>query len=155
MKLSTFKAHLTHLNSLEFTLEDGTSVPAHFHITEAGLTTNHFIDCGGQIRTEKSINFQIWVANDTEHRLAPAKLLNIISIYENAIDKNDLDVEIEYQTSTVGKYGIDFQNGKFILTNTKTDCLAKDTCGIPKQKLKLADLTPAGEGCCTPGGGCC
>lgn len=44
--------------------------PAHFHITEMGLVTKNFIDCGNTIREEKLITFQVWYAGDLEHRLA-------------------------------------------------------------------------------------
>jgi hypothetical protein len=29
----------------------------------------NFIDCGGKVRNETVINFQLWDANDFEHRL--------------------------------------------------------------------------------------
>lgn len=156
MKLSEFKNHLNEVNTVNFVQPNGTMVPSHFHITEAGLVSKHFIDCGGTIRTEKAANFQVWTANDTEHRLEPSKLLKIISISEPLFDKEDLEIEVEYQTDTVGKYGLSFQGGNFVLTAKHTDCLAKDNCGVPqdKQKLQLADLE-TGKSCCTPGGGCC
>jgi len=30
-----------------FKLPEGTYLPAHFHMTEVGLVTKHFVDCGG------------------------------------------------------------------------------------------------------------
>lgn len=30
-----------------FKLENGNSVPEHFHVTEVGIITKDFIDCGG------------------------------------------------------------------------------------------------------------
>lgn len=53
MKLSEVKQALTNLESVTFVLPDGTQVPAHFHVTEVGANTRHFIDCGGQERLEK------------------------------------------------------------------------------------------------------
>lgn len=157
MKLSAFKASLTSLSSLHFSLPDGTEIPAHFHITEAGLSSKHFIDCGGTIRTEKNITFQIWVAEDTEHRLEPSKLLKIIQKSEILFGFEDLPIEFEYQQDTIGRFGLGFQDGQFLLTNKKTDCLAKDNCGIPaeKQKVNLADLNKSEAACCVPGGNCC
>ena len=78
MKLSDIKQILPTLQNIEFQLEDGTFVPEHFHVTEVGQITKNFIDCGGVIRTEKVVNFQLWNADDYEHRLKPGKLLNII-----------------------------------------------------------------------------
>jgi hypothetical protein len=31
-------------------------VPEHFHVTEVGLITKNFIDCGGKVRNETVIN---------------------------------------------------------------------------------------------------
>lgn len=156
MKLSELKTHLNNVNQVNFVQPNGTFVPRHFHITEAGLVSKHFIDCGGTVRTEKAINFQVWTAKDTDHRLEPNKLLKIILLSENLFGNEDLDIEVEYQTETVGKYGLDFSGENFLLTAKQTDCLAKDNCGVPqdKQKLQLAELETS-KSCCTPGGGCC
>ncbi len=156
MKLSEFKQRLNTVNNVNFIQPNGTNVPSHFHITEAGLVTKHFIDCGGKERTEKVINFQLWTSKDFDHRLEPTKLLKIITLSEKIFGNEDLEIEVEYQTDTIGKYGLDFQSENFLLTAKHTDCLAKDNCGIPneKQKLQLAELETS-KSCCTPGGGCC
>ncbi|CAN5562609.1 hypothetical protein BH10BAC1_BH10BAC1_20660 [soil metagenome] len=75
MKLSDFKKDLIVLDTLTFIQPNGKIVPLHFHITEVGLTTKHFIDCGGTVREEKVVNFQLWEASDFEHRLTASKLL--------------------------------------------------------------------------------
>jgi hypothetical protein len=51
MKLSQVKLLLPSIDKLQFKLENGQLVPAHFHITEVGKVSKHFIDCGGTIRT--------------------------------------------------------------------------------------------------------
>jgi hypothetical protein len=53
MKLSEIKNILSNPENVAFRLENGTSVPEHFHVTEVGIVTKHFIDCGGVIRNEK------------------------------------------------------------------------------------------------------
>jgi hypothetical protein len=132
-------------------------VPEHFHVTEVGLITKHFIDCGGTERIEKVANFQLWNANDFDHRLKPQKLLNIIELSERKLGMGDLEVEVEYQSDTIGKYGLDFDGNRFILTSKVTACLASDACGIPTEKIKvkIADLQTVAQASCTPGGGCC
>lgn len=157
MKLSAFKQHLDQVSQLNFVQPNGHFVPRHFHITEAGLTTKHFIDCGGTVRTEKTISFQVWTANDFEHRLEPQKLKKIIAIAEPLFGNEDLDIEMEYQTETISRFGLDFDGHKFLMTAKQTDCLAKDHCGIPPEKLKrnLSDLQTTQSSCYTPGGGCC
>ena len=82
MKLSEVKNYLSTAESVNFELENGTSVPEHFHVTEVGIITKNFIDCGGVVRNEKVANFQLWDANDFEHRLKPKKLLDIIALSE-------------------------------------------------------------------------
>ena len=130
-------------------------MPSHFHVTEIGKISKIFIDCGGTVRTEEVISFQLWNANDYDHRLHPEKLINIITLAEKTLELGDLDIEVEYQAETIGKFGLEFNGSQFLLTSKQTDCLAKDNCGIPVEKLKvkLADLQS--ESCCTPGGGCC
>jgi hypothetical protein len=45
MKLSEIKTANT-LENVTFLLPNGTYVPEHFHVTEVGLITKNFIDCG-------------------------------------------------------------------------------------------------------------
>jgi hypothetical protein len=157
MKLSDLKKDLSVLNTLTFIQPNGSIVPLHFHITEAGLTTKHFIDCGGTVRTENVVNFQLWEANDFDHRLSAKKLLNIIELSEKALSLQDFDVEVEYQTNTIGRYGLNFDGTNFILTNKKTDCLAKENCGTPKekQKINLSELQKKESSCCGSSESCC
>ena len=157
MKLSEIKQLLPTLENVEFVLENGTFVPEHFHVTEVGQITKKFIDCGGVIRTEKTVNFQLWNADDFEHRLKPTKLLNIIKLSEEKLGIEDAEIEVEYQSETIGKYGLAFDGTNFILQNKTTACLAQDACGIPseKEKKNLAELNLTQSNSCTPGGGCC
>jgi hypothetical protein len=157
MKLSDIKQILPTLENVEFQLENGTFVPEHFHVTEVGSVTKHFIDCGGVIRNEKVANFQLWNANDFEHRLKPAKLLHIIQLSEDKLNIEDLEIEVEYQSDTIGKYDLAFNGKTFILQNKSTACLAQDSCGIPdkKQKINLVELNNDTSSCCTPNSGCC
>lgn len=157
MKLSQFKEHLDQVSDINFTLPDGSLVPTHFHVTEAGLTTKHFIDCGGTVRLEKKISFQLWTALDFDHRLKPQKLIKIIDKAMPLFEDEDLDVEIEYQLETIGRFGLDFNGKHFLLTNLQTDCLAQDNCGNPLQKVKvnLSNLMTPKPSACAPGSGCC
>lgn len=157
MKISEFKTHLATLNSVGFKLPNGECVPLHFHITEVGRITKHFIDCGGDVHEEKSANLQIWVADDTDHRLTPRNLLNILDQSKKVLNEEDLEIEVEYQTETIGKYGLSIDDEAFVLLAKETDCLAKIKCNIPraKPKIKFSELTLATQNVCTPGGGCC
>ncbi|WP_372754131.1 DUF6428 family protein [Mariniflexile sp.] len=155
MILSEVKSALKQLKQIGFQLPNGTLVPNHFHVTEIGKITKKFIDCGGTLREESVVNFQLWNANDYDHRLHPEKLLSIIELSENLLNIEDKEIEVEYQGHTIEKFGLDFNGEYFLLTTKKTDCLAKDNCGIPaeKPKVKLADLSE--QPCCSPDGNCC
>ncbi|MGY0392494.1 DUF6428 family protein [Bizionia sp. KMM 8389] len=155
MKLSEIKKHLNELQTIGFQLPNGELVPSHFHVTEVGKISKHFIDCGGTVRDESVVNFQLWEADDYDHRLHPEKLLSIIELSEKVLNIEDLEIEVEYQDTTIGKYNLDFDGKNFLLTNKLTDCLAKDKCGIPaeKTKLKFSDLSSSNS--CEPGSGCC
>lgn len=157
MTLTEIKEILPTLKNVEFQLENGTMVPEHFHITEVGQITKNFIDCGGVIHSEKTVNFQLWNADDFEHRLKPAKLLNIIQLSEEKLAIEDAEIEVEYQSDTIGKYDLEFNGKHFVLKNKTTACLAQDACGIPAEKPKrnLSELTVNAANSCTPGGGCC
>ena len=157
MKLSEVKDLLPMLENVEFQLQNGTFVPEHFHVTEVGMITKNFIDCGGVIRNEQVVNFQLWNADDFEHRLKPGKLLNIIQLSEEKLGIGNFEIEVEYQSETIGKYDLDFNGKNFVLRNKTTACLAQDACGIPseKQKISLKELTATSANSCTPGSGCC
>lgn len=150
MILSEIKNHLETLNQIAFQLPNGELVPRHFHVTEVGKITKNFIDCGGVLRKEEVVNFQLWEADDYDHRLHPQKLLGIIELSEKVLNLKNAPIEVEYQGETIGKFGLDFDGENFLLTNTKTDCLAKDKCGISEPTTTMAS-----ENNCTPGSGCC
>lgn len=154
MKLSAIKEILNTLENVEFQLENGAFVPEHFHVTEVGMITKNFIDCGGMIRNEKTVNFQLWSADDFDHRLKPNKLLNIIQLSEDKLGIEDQEIEIEYQSDTIGKYDLDFNGKNFVLKNKTTACLALEACGVPSLKT-IINLVGANTTSCTPGGGRC
>lgn len=152
MKLSEIKQILPTLENVEFQLENGTFVPEHFHVTEVGQVTKNFIDCGGVIRNEQTVNFQLWNADDYDHRLKPTKLLNIIKLSEDKLNIGDHEIEVEYQGDTIGKYDLQFNGENFVLVNKTTNCLAPDKCGItpstPIEKKTTANNCAPNSGCC-------
>ncbi len=158
MKLSEIKSILNQSETIAFELPNGSLVPNHFHVTEVGKVTKNFIDCGGTVRNEEVVNFQLWEADDYDHRLHPEKLVNIIELSEKTLQIDDsLEIEVEYQGATIGKYGLDFNGRHFTLTTKQTDCLAKENCGIPetKQKKNLSELKAEPAASCDPNSGCC
>lgn len=154
MTFHEIKNVLKDLQKVQFQLPNGTKVPDHFHVTEVGTISKNFIDCGGTLRKEEVISFQLWSSFDYHHRLKPYKLIHIMELSERVLNITDGEVEVEYQGETIQKFGVDFNGESFVLVSKQTDCLAKDNCGIPtiKPKVKLSDLK---GGTCTPDGGCC
>lgn len=155
MKLSEIKTALNTLKTIAFQLPNGELVPNHFHVTEVGKITKNFIDCGGTIRNEKVVNFQLWNANDYDHRLHPEKLLHIINLSEKVLGIEDLEIEVEYQAETIGKFGLDFDGQHFLLTTKQTDCLAKEKCETPTEKSTVKNLELQSANSCSPNSGCC
>jgi hypothetical protein len=155
MLLSEIKTFLASTETLFINLPDGTPVPAHFHVTEVGEVSKTFVDCGGTLRRERVANFQLWNADDYDHRLHPGKLVSIIEMAEQQLGLADLDIEVEYQgEDSIVKYGLEVGNGQLHLTGKTTACLAPDACGVPEKKsVDLSALVSSGV--CTPGGGCC
>ena len=76
-------------------------------------------------------------------------------ISEEKLNIGDFEIEVEYQAETIGKYNVGFENEKFLLLNKFTDCLAKDNCGIPEEKLKVKLSDLQNQSCCSPESGCC
>lgn len=153
MKISEIKQALAEVETVSFRLPSGDYLPAHFHVTEVGLVNKHFVDCGGVERQEQVANFQLWEAGDYDHRLAPQKFLRILELSGKILGSDDLDIEVEYQQATIGKFGLARVGNDFVLMPKHTACLAQDACGIAAAPaLALPQLQVAG---CTPGGGCC
>ncbi|MBL8068175.1 MAG: hypothetical protein JNM28_06975 [Armatimonadetes bacterium] len=149
MTIAELREILPDLDVISFRNVDGTIIPAHFHLTEVGLVTKHFIDCGGVERTESVANFQLWVADDDEHRLTPTKFQKILGLSQKVLgESQNLSIEVEYQQETIGKFGLGFEEGVFVLIPKQTACLAPDRCGLTPLRL-------ANSECCTPGSGCC
>lgn len=134
---------------IQLMLPDGAFVPAHFHVTEIGRVQKDFIDCGGTIRSVASCVLQVWVADDTDHRLNTTKLKKIVGLATSLLKTTEMPVEIEYEAGVVSQYplaSVEVEpSGILLRLSTKhTACLAQDRCGI----------TPAEMSCCTTPG-CC
>ncbi|MFN7812757.1 MAG: DUF6428 family protein [Planctomycetia bacterium] len=126
---------------MHWMLPDRSFVPDHYHITEVGRVHKDFIDCGGTIRSATSCLLQIWVADDTHHRLETIKLATIMAIAAPLLQGDDLPVEVEYEEGKVSQYpvgGVEVTPAGllFHLGTRHTACLAPEKCGV------------GGTGCC-------
>jgi hypothetical protein len=135
---------------LHVMLPGGEFVPAHFHVTEVGRVQKDFIDCGGTLRSAVSCVLQVWVADDTDHRLDADKLAKIIRSAAPVLKATDLPVEVAYEAGKVSQYPlvaaeITPSGVLFHLGSKHTACLAADRCGVAP--LATADCCTA-PGCC-------
>ena len=157
MKLSQFKSALQLAkpeSNPQFLQISGLPIEVHYHITEIGLILKNYVDCGGVVRQERKASMQIWLANDTEHRLTTEKLIGIIEKSEQLFGLKDEDLEVEYQGQTIETYGLVIQDFGFQFIAKHTTCLAPGHCGIPNELLPTDMQTPQSS-CCTPNSGCC
>lgn len=127
--------------------ESGMQIAPHFHVTEIGKVTKDFVDCGGTRRNTVSCVLQTWVADDIDHRLMTDKLVGIIEISTVLELDDELPVEVEFQTDTIGVYTVSdafAHDGKFVIKirSKNTACLANEKCEI--DALPVAGQT----GCC-------
>jgi hypothetical protein len=127
--------------TMHWMLPDKSFVPAHYHITEVGRVRKDFIDCGGTVRSAASCLLQIWVADDTDHRLETTKLAAIMEVAGAVLERDDLPVEVEYEAAAISQYPVGgFEvtpAGLLFYLGTKhTACLAPEKCGVD------------GSGCC-------
>ena len=155
MNLTALKS-LLHANPdqpLRFVLPDGGVVPAQFHVTEVGHVAKHFVDCGGTTRRSSTVQLQLWLGRDGDHRLTSTKLLKILDLAGAVVPHDDLDVEVEYEDGAISQYPLASaaaaRDGlEIALTSKHTDCLAKQACGTSPAAPAEAEAACCGSGCC-------
>lgn len=122
-------------SNINWILPGSVFVPEHYHITEIGHVKKNFFDCGGTARSTESCVLQIWVANDTQHRLNTNKLLKIVES-SSSIISDDLPVEVEYEEyDTISNFILNSSELSprgviFYLASKHTNCLAPDKCKV-------------------------
>lgn len=152
MNLNELKVALEGMDKIQFSLPDGSKVPAHFHLTEIGKISKHFMDCGGKERLETKASLQLWSSIDFHHRLKAEKMIRIVEMSQEKLGLSDEEIEVEYQGETIGKYGLEVGADGFVLTSTNTACLAQEDCAIP---VVVKNIKEAASNCCSPASGCC
>lgn len=153
--LSILKQHTD--KSLLFEYSPGMLIGANYHITEVKNITVDAVDCGGNADLWQETVIQLWESpteiGKTEY-LTVEKGLSILKRVDKMrpVDQ-DAEVKLEYGNAlfhTAHLFVNDFVSNDrqliFNLAVTKTDCKAKDTCGVPEPETAEA---------CAPGSGCC
>jgi len=134
-------------------------VQANYHITEVKHIKIDSVDCGARTDAWNETIIQLWESpseiGKTEF-MNVDKALNILDRVGNlkAYDLN-AEVKFEYSNATFNTAQLfvsdfDINNNQLIikLAIHKTDCKAKDVCGVEEKELVETS-------CCEPSSGCC
>ncbi|WP_350284525.1 DUF6428 family protein [uncultured Croceitalea sp.] len=146
--------------ALLFEYAPGQYVGANYHITEIKNITVDAVDCGANIDFWKETIVQLWESpkeKDKTEFMTAFKALSIL----NKVDRikpmvRDAEVKFEYSnnsfhTAQLFVNDVVWNDKQFVvkLAIEKTDCKAKETCGVTEE----AEVTVAAN--CAPGSGCC
>ena len=149
--------------SLLFEYAPNLLVGANYHITEVKHITVDSVDCGAQTDSWKETIIQLWESplekNKTEY-MSVLKALGILNkVGKMKLFELNAEVKFEYSNKTfhtaqlfVNDFEIRGNNLLVKLAVEKTDCKAKETCGV-QEELVVDGM--AGEPCCSPNGNCC
>lgn len=158
MNLTEFRSLLSQHQEKPFRLllPRGEAVPLAFHITEVAHVAKRFIDCGGQLHTDETVQFQAWVGEDADHRLTAPKLLGILEKSDAVVlppNAGALPVTVEYEDGLISQYPVDshtVEDGAVVLRlgTRHTDCLAREICLAPRAAVELAPTSCCGSGQC-------
>lgn len=159
--LSLLKQHQD--KSLLFEYAPGKLVGANYHITEVKNITVDSVDCGARPDYWQETVVQLWESpkeKDKTEFMSAYKALAIL----NKVDRikpmvKDTEIKFEYSNAefhTAQLFVDDYTLGSNYLTLKlsvqKTDCKAKETCGV---EIKSEDSQVEEAACCEPGSGCC
>ena len=135
-------------------------VGANYHITEVKNITVDAVDCGAGTDFWKETVVQLWESpkeKDKAEFMSVYKALGILNKV-NRIKPMTVDAElkIEYSNDSfhtaqlfVDDYILSDQSLIFRLAVEKTDCKAKEACGVE------VAVEAVNEACCSPDSGCC
>ncbi len=147
--------------SLLFEYAPDQLVGAHYHITEVKHLKIDAVDCGANTDAWNETVIQLWESpseiGKTEY-MSAYKALGILNKVGTMKPYNlTSEVKIEYGNALfhtahlfIDDYEINETNLLLKLVVTKTNCKAKETCGVPETVAVNTE-----EACCVPGGGCC
>ena len=153
--------------SLLFEYAPNVLVGANYHITEVKHIAIDSVDCGAQTDSWNETIIQLWESplelGKTEY-LSVSKALYILKKV-GTMKPYDLDSEVKFEYSNsnfhtaqqfVNDFEIKDQNLILKLAIEKTDCKAKELCGVPEKIVEIAEnVVEKVEACCSPSTGCC
>lgn len=163
MTLFEFKT-LLHQNRetlFQVVLPHGDAVPVSFHITEVGRVEKTFLDCGGKLHTRSTVQLQVWVGPDEDHRIQAGKMADILERSGQVVPDDSLELELEYEREDgfvsqfpVGDFEVSDEAVVLHLGVRHTECLAPELCIVPSTSQPIA-LSVVSNGCGCGPSGCC
>ena len=150
--------------SLLFEYTPNLLVGANYHITEVKHITIDSVDCGSQTDAWKETIIQLWESPLEKAKTEYMSVYKALSILKKvgtmkAYD-SESEVKFEYSNAnfhTAQLFVNDFEIQEGSLTIKlgieKTDCKAKELCGVPENVTEK--LVEKMEPCCSPDGNCC
>lgn len=152
--LSVLEEHTN--KSLLFEYTQGAFVGANYHITEVKNISVDSVDCGSGTDFWKETVIQLWESPKEIGKRDFMTVYKALSILKKVDRMKPMDreaeVKFEYSNSSfhtaqlfVSDYALSSDQLILKLSVEKTDCKAKETCGVVEEHQ--ADCLP-GSGCC-------
>lgn len=153
--------------SLLFEYAPNSLVGANYHITEVKHIAVDAVDCGSQTDAWKETIIQLWESPLEKGKTEYMSVYKASSILKKVgiMKPYDLESEVKFEYSNANFHtaqlfvnDFEIQEGNLIikLAIEKTDCKAKELCGVPEKVVNGAEkLVEKMEPCCSPDGNCC
>jgi hypothetical protein len=156
--LGLLEAHPT--KSLLFEYAKGKTVAPNYHITEVKNIIIDAVDCGAGTDFWRETVIQLWESPKEKDRLEYMIAQKATDIFKkvSGMKRMQPDAEIKFEYSNpdfhtaqlfVDDVAVNSKQLLVRLAVEKTDCKAKETCGVP------VEANAKEETCCAPESGCC
>ncbi|GAA3594962.1 DUF6428 family protein [Flavivirga amylovorans] len=150
--------------SLLFEYAPNLLVGANYHITEVKHLVVDSVDCGAQVDSWKETIVQLWESPNELGKTEYMSVYKALAILKKVgkMKPYELDAEVKFEYSnatfhTAQLFVNDFEiKGSQLIVKLaieKTDCKAKELCGVPEESIKT--VSKEVEPCCSPDGNCC
>ena len=136
-------------------------VGTNYHITEVKHVSIESVDCGKQTHSWKENIIQLWESPSEIGKSEYMSVYKAMGILKKVAKMKpfEMDAEIKFEYSNpefhtahlfVNDFSIEGNNLILKLGVEKTDCKAKELCGV-SESVSVSDNEP----CCLPDGNCC
>ena len=148
--------------NLKFEYQPNAFVGANYHITEVKHVNIDSVDCGARTDQWNETIIQLWESpdeHDKEEYMSAYKAHGILNKV-GRLKPYDQEAEVKFEYSNshfhtaqmyVQSYEVVENDLILKLSVHKTDCKARDLCGVQAVEVEAA----AEEPCCSPDGNCC